>query len=159
MDEKVREIEKQYLAEWVKEPQTVQMIKDIRYLLSLLSSQEKEIELLRHIAKESGDSIEEMHKIIEEKEKKIEELEGRLESFEGHHQATHDALYNYQEKNKKLETEISDLNEKLSEKENEFVIDNLDDIWQKLCFSFYTDICEMQTKIEKLYKLIEGGGK
>ena len=36
-----------------------------------------------------------------------------------------------------------------------FVIDNLADRWQRLCFNFYTDICDMQTKIEELYKLVE----
>jgi len=35
----------------------------------------------------------------------IERLTTELVSFEGHHQATHDALYEYQEKNKQLDTE------------------------------------------------------
>jgi len=40
-------------------------------------------------------------------------------------------------------------------RENNFVIDNLDDRWQKLCFTFYNYVIKLQTAIDELKKLLE----
>ena len=53
--------------------------------------------------------------LLSEKDKKIEELEACLKSFKSHHQATHDALYDYQERNKMAEAKIKKLEEGIEE--------------------------------------------
>jgi len=37
---------------------------------------------------------------------------------------------------------------------NNFVIDNLDDRWQKLAFTLYTDIAAMSTEAEQILKAL-----
>ena len=40
-------------------------------------------------------------------------------------------------------------------RQNGFVIDNLEDRWQKLCFTFYTDIAALSSEAEQILEYLE----
>lgn len=45
--------------------------------------------------------------------------------------------------------------EKLKVESNDFVFDNLDDPWQKLAFTFYTDIAALSTEAEQILEYLQ----
>ena len=49
--------------------------------------------------------------------------------------------------------------EKLMMEQNGFVIDNLDDRWQKLAFTLYTEILGLSTQAEQILEYLEGDVK
>jgi len=40
-------------------------------------------------------------------------------------------------------------------KRNNFIFDNLEDPWQKLAFTLYTNLCEIESKSRQLFEDVE----
>ena len=187
MDEKVREIEKNYKAfcdseftqdsvDWL----TIRSwyVAHVGHLLSLLEEKEKYAARLLDEGidfytqkckaeariKELGIEFDGLHQIIEEL---IEERDGYKEALNVRKKAIDQAtsgIGKLNERIKDLEEGIENLPGNRCEhiqaimKKHDFVIDNLDDRWQKFAFTLYSEIVEMQSKIEDLYNLLKERG-